>query len=502
MGLIGNRRQFCSFVRWRKKSRQTIGTSKTFPEPRQEGLDVRSVDSEPYRPKNLDFEAAKVMLRRHAGDGDFSDHDPKVDESRRSSSIKIPYDQRMRAVDYSQKDYAAVGNLTVDVQLPNAPEEQEGSVKSPLLHSERKIPASCTFQETGDHVSPVNAVTKNSGPISIGYMAEGSGLSSTSTSNSGKVRRSSSNSKTSCSDSGLDAAHRGRGSRMSLNSNSGGDRGSTSSTEFPRSGSESDCSCREDFPLTESSSAVLSPGPIHERMESDDRWANMYGKEEDQTAEHEVGSDEAGGSPQHESTINNGQLRVISLDQDRSESGKDNWGWYIHWSKSAQCISNHYQLRPIMDVLRYWRMEVPGTVNIRYTHSAGVEVSLPWPDLRSGSREQIHQFVDTVNRTEGRQVFYYLFMEHPRGFIRNRSEYLLPPSPTSVRTSGSYECLPPPSPRLTSVPNGSICGRADRLVGRESTRASGSKMFSRRDTYPTTVPRDSRRVQKYLLYHV
>ncbi|KAL2620227.1 hypothetical protein R1flu_000432 [Riccia fluitans] len=528
MGVLGNQAQFRSFLRWRNKSRRAIAISKTCPEPLQDDQDVTSIDSEPYSPKNLDFKVPRNTVARDACDDDSSDQGSKLDEST-SSTVMSRHGQEGRAVDNCQSGFASVGYLTAQTLL-SVPEEDEGTGKSPLIHSNSNSPdTDRSFQGTGDHMSPATtAVTENSGPSSTssGYSAGKSG--SISRSISVEDLSSSSNSKSSRSVSELGSLNRGQGSETSSKSNSGGDLGSRSNStgKLAPSDSQLEVTNKEELPLTETGSSIHTSGPVYERSGSEDRRAKAYGKEEGQTAEHKGGGDESSWTTQSKLRINKGE-RLINHDQAvESESGNDNRGWYIHWSKSSQCITNHYQLRPVMDELRSWSMKVPGTVNIRYTHTTGVEVCLPWPDLRTGSREQIQHFVEIVNSFAGRQVFYYLFIEHPKGFIRSMPPRA--PSPTSACSSGSNGVaslrkwiqpsaskpksenrleiqsdisLTLSSPILTSIPFASTY--ATRLVW----RASGSKMLSGLDSnlyaleHPSRMPQGSRGVQKYIVYH-
>ncbi|KAL2620057.1 hypothetical protein R1flu_000262 [Riccia fluitans] len=410
MGVFGNQVQCCSFLRWRKKSRRAIGISKTCPETLQDDQEVSSIDSEPYSPKNLDFEVLRNIVARDAYYDECSDHDSELDETP-SASVMSSHGQEGRAVNNCQNGYAIAEYLTAETLL-SLSEENKVTVKSSLIYSKSTSPATNhNFQETGDNVSPATtAVTENSGPSSSrsGYLAAKSGF--TSRSISGEDLSSSSNSNSSRLVSELDFSNRCQGSDTSSNSDSGGDLSSRSSDKFPSSGSRFESTNREEFPLTETGSSILNSGPIYKDTRSDDRRAKAYGHEKGQTAEPEGEADESSWTTRVKSNDNDEPL--INRGQAvESESGTDNRGWYIHWSKSSQCITNHYQLRSIMDELRYWSMKGPGAVNVRYTHTTGVEVCLPWPDLRTGSKEQIQHFVEIVNGFERRQVFYYLFKE-------------------------------------------------------------------------------------------
>lgn len=166
-------------------------------------------------------------------------------------------------------------------------------------------------------------------------------------------------------------------------------------------------STRSAMPTAEEHRSLYSPSPSF-------RWDYEEPYRVDRTPEFSTRSSSmqksasSTSSLSKQTSISGDQKKVMNL---QFTEDSETVGCYIHVSRTNQRILNHYQLRPFMDELKRWSMQVPSTSSLRYKHSTGVDVSLPWPDLRTGSIQEIEKFVDSVNRIEGRKVFYCLRME-------------------------------------------------------------------------------------------
>lgn len=87
---------------------------------------------------------------------------------------------------------------------------------------------------------------------------------------------------------------------------------------------------------------------------------------------------------------------------------------YIHDCRSGMSLATHVELKTAMDNLRHWAMQVPRNCCLSYRHDTSGEVAtLPWPDLEAGGMDEIEEFVSTVNRIEGKPVFFPRYQRSP-----------------------------------------------------------------------------------------
>ncbi|CAM6103129.1 unnamed protein product [Calypogeia fissa] len=125
---------------------------------------------------------------------------------------------------------------------------------------------------------------------------------------------------------------------------------------------------------------------------------------------------------------------------------------YIHDCRTGRSLVSHVELKTAMDNLGHWTMQVPRNCCLSYRHDSSGEVAtLPWPDLEAGGMDEVEDFVSTVNRIEGRPVFFPRYERSP--FQVEKSLY----TQTSLRSQKSTSShsfssrlppLAPPSTRL------------------------------------------------------
>ncbi|CAM6081903.1 unnamed protein product [Calypogeia fissa] len=125
---------------------------------------------------------------------------------------------------------------------------------------------------------------------------------------------------------------------------------------------------------------------------------------------------------------------------------------YIHDCRTGRSLVSHVELKTAMDNLGHWTMQVPRNCCLSYRHDSSGEVAtLPWPDLEAGGMDEVEDFVSTVNRIEGRPVFFPRYERSPfqvEKCLYSQTSLCSQKSSSSHSFSSRLPPLAPPSMRL------------------------------------------------------